>query len=280
MLIFTKIAELQGFLEQNRLKKQTIGFVPTMGALHAGHLSLIEAANKACNVTICSIFVNPTQFNNKNDLERYPKTPKKDIEMLTEVGCSALFMPSIEEMYPVKDERLFDFGYLDKILEGDRRPGHFNGVALVVSKFFEIVKPNKAYFGSKDYQQVMVIKELNKKLKFNIEIIVCPTLREKDGLAMSSRNTLLNEKEREVAKIIPKLMSEIVPLKEKGMTLEQIKKHFSSELNKSGNYELDYFSICDADTLKEINSFSEAKHHIALIACYVGKIRLIDNLTF
>jgi pantoate--beta-alanine ligase len=278
VLIFKKIQELQAFLAPIRLKKQSVGFVPTMGALHLGHVSLLKASKKACDITICSIFVNPTQFNDQNDLKRYPKTPEKDIELLQSINCDAVLMPSVEEMYPSKDERIFDFGYLDKILEGDHRPGHFNGVALVVSKFFDIIKPDKAFFGSKDYQQVMVVKALTAKLNFNVEIVVCPTLREIDGLAMSSRNILLNAKEREVARIIPQLMNEVLPLKQKGLKIAEIKEHVVSELNKRGNYELDYFSICDAESLKEINNFSEAKHQIALIACYIGKIRLIDNL--
>lgn len=278
MLIFTKIDELQRFLAQKKAAKKTIGFVPTMGALHQGHISLINASKKACDLTVCSIFVNPTQFNDKKDLERYPKTPQSDLDMLKSANCDVVFMPSSEEMYPKKDERQFDFGYLDKILEGDHRPGHFNGVAQIVSRLFDIVKPDKAFFGSKDYQQVMIIKALVKLLNYKTEIVTCPTLRENDGLAMSSRNTLLNPKEREVARIIPTLMKEAQVLKEKGKEVNEIKEHIVSELNKRGNYELDYFTICDADTLKEINSFSEAKKHVALIACYVGKIRLIDNI--
>ena len=171
-----------------------------------------------------------------------------------------------------------DFGNLDKVLEGKHRPGHFNGVALVVSKFFEIINPDKAFFGSKDYQQVLIIKALTQKLKFNIQIVVCPTLREDDGLAMSSRNTLLNKSEREAAKIIPKLMNQALSLKQKGASIADIKKQVVSELSNSQNYKLDYFSVCNAETLEELNSFSEAKHQVALIACYVGKIRLIDNL--
>ncbi|MGZ3899964.1 MAG: pantoate--beta-alanine ligase [Bacteroidia bacterium] len=279
MLIFTKIAELQTFLVQKKTEKKSIGFVPTMGALHPGHISLINASKKSCDLTVCSIFVNPTQFNDKKDLERYPKTPQTDIEMLKKAGCDVVFMPSAEEMYPQKDERVFDFGYLDKVLEGDHRPGHFNGVAQIVSRLFDIVKPDKAFFGSKDYQQVMIIKALVKLLKYNVEIVTCPTLREEDGLAMSSRNTLLNQKEREVAKIIPKLMQEAKELMKQGKEVPEIKEHIVSELNKRGNYELDYFTICDADSLKEIDSFSEAKHTVALIACYVGKIRLIDNIS-
>ncbi|MBA3663047.1 MAG: pantoate--beta-alanine ligase [Bacteroidetes bacterium] len=278
MLIFTKIGELQEFLVQKKTGKISVGFVPTMGALHPGHISLVEASKKVCDLTVCSIFVNPTQFNDKSDLDRYPKTPQTDLEMLKSAHCDVVFMPSSEEMYPEKDERKFDFGYLDKILEGDHRPGHFNGVAQVVSRLFDAVRPDKAFFGSKDYQQVMVIRALVKLLNYEIEIVTCPTLRESDGLAMSSRNALLNPKEREVSKIIPKLMQEARELKKKGKEIPEIKEHIVSELNKRGNYELDYFTICDAETLKEINSFSEAKKHVALIACYVGKIRLIDNV--
>lgn len=279
MLIFTKIGELQAFLVQKKTEKKTIGFVPTMGALHAGHISLINSSKKSCDLTVCSIFVNPTQFNDKKDLERYPKTPETDLEMLKEALCDVVFMPSAEEMYPTKDERVFDFGYLDKVLEGDHRPGHFNGVAQIVSRLFDIVKPDKAFFGSKDYQQVMIIKALVELLHYKTEIVTCPTLREPDDLAMSSRNTLLNAKEREVAKIIPKLMQEAKRMKESGKEIPEIKEHVVSELNMRGNYELDYFTICDADSLKELNSFSEAKKHVALIACYVGKIRLIDNIS-
>ncbi|MCW3075477.1 MAG: pantoate--beta-alanine ligase [Bacteroidetes bacterium] len=279
MLIFTKIDELQYFLVQKKAEKKSIGFVPTMGALHAGHISLINSSKKSCDLTVCSIFVNPTQFNDKKDLERYPKTPERDLEMLKKAACDIVFMPSAQEMYPEKDERVFDFGYLDKILEGDHRPGHFNGVAQIVSRLFDIVKPDKAFFGSKDYQQVMIIKALVELLHYTTEIVTCPTLRDPDGLAMSSRNTLLNAKEREVAKIIPKLMQEAKSLKDKGKDVTEIKEHIVSELNMRGNYELDYFTICDARTLKELKSFSEAKEHIALIACYVGKIRLIDNIS-
>lgn len=278
MLIITKIRELQSFIADKKAGNFSVGFVPTMGALHDGHISLINSSNMECDITVCSIFVNPTQFNDKKDLERYPKTPQDDIKMLKNADCDFAFMPSAEEMYPEKDEREFDFGYLDKILEGDHRPGHFNGVAQIVSRLFDVVKPDKAFFGSKDYQQVMIIRALVKKLNYPITIITCPTLREADGLAMSSRNMLLNAKEREVAKIIPKLMQEANELKYKGKEVGEIKDHVISELNKRGNYELDYFTICDADNLKEIKTFSEVKNHVALIACYVGKIRLIDNI--
>jgi pantoate--beta-alanine ligase len=279
VLIFTGIHELEAFVSSRKSQGQTIGFVPTMGALHAGHISLLNYSKKDCQISICSIFVNPTQFNDKNDLERYPRTPEADLRLLEEAGCDAVFMPTVKEIYPEKDERAFDFGYLDKILEGVHRPAHFNGVAQVVSRLFDVVRPHRAYFGSKDYQQVMIIKALVKMLKLNIEIIACPTLREKDGLAMSSRNTLLSPEERKAASIIPALMREAKMMREKGKSVSGIKNFVSEKLSSNGIYRLDYFAVCDAETLKEINSFGETPLPIALIACFVGKIRLIDNLT-
>ena len=278
MLIFTKITELQAFLAQTNGKKQTVGFVPTMGALHLGHISLIKASKKECDITICSIYVNPTQFNDKNDLERYPKTPEKDLELLSNIACDVVFVPTTEEMYSSKEERIFDFGYLDKILEGSHRPGHFNGVALIISKFFDIVKPYKAFFGSKDYQQVMIVKALVKQLHYDVEIKSCPILREEDGLAMSSRNALLNPDERKAAKIFPWLMDEVKALKEKGADINEIKNMVEVSLKKNSIYKLDYLAICDAASLKELNSFNEAQSYVVLIACFVGKIRLIDNI--
>lgn len=278
LLIFTKIDQLQLCLHQKKAAGLTIGFVPTMGALHTGHISLIEESKKQCDVTVCSIFVNPTQFNDKKDLERYPKTPESDLEMLKTAGCDVVFMPETEEMYPKKDERVFNFGMLDKVLEGAHRPGHFNGVAQVVSRFFDIVNPDKAFFGNKDYQQVMIIKSLVKQLKYDLEIIVCPTLREPDGLAMSSRNTLLSEEERKAASLIPALMQRARTLKQEGSDVENIKLEVMSELAKNPIYRPDYFAVCDGDTLEEVNSFKESSKPVALIACFVGKIRLIDNL--
>lgn len=277
VLIFTKIADLKSFIAEIKASGKTIGFVPTMGALHYGHISLIEASKKLTDLTICSIFVNPTQFNDKKDLERYPKTPKEDTELLKEAGCDVLFMPEANEMYPEKDSRIFDFGYLDKILEGAHRPGHFNGVAQIVSKLFEIVQPHKAFFGSKDYQQVMIVKALVKQLNLSVEIIACPILREDDGLAMSSRNMLLTSEERSSASLIPQLMQKVNELKGKGEPVNNIIQFVKSELNKNSIYKLDYFSICDAETLQEIITF-EKKKTVALIACFVGKIRLIDNI--
>jgi pantoate--beta-alanine ligase len=278
MLIFTKIAELKGFLKQIKSADQSVGFVPTMGALHNGHISLIAISKKACNITVCSIFVNPTQFNDKADLKRYPRMPEKDAAFLEKAGCDVLFMPSVEEIYPTEKKETYDFGYLNTVLEGKYRPGHFNGVAQVVKRLFEIVEPDKAFFGSKDYQQVMIIKALVKQMNSNIEIVNCPILRETDGLAMSSRNTLLSKEEREIASRVPKIMLEAKQIAlSKGINEA---KHFVTEqISKVTDMKLEYFEICDVE-LKELTDIKEANNAIGLIAVFVGKIRLIDNLMF
>jgi pantoate--beta-alanine ligase len=279
MLIFTKISDLKAFINAQKAKGKVIGFIPTMGALHKGHISLIEASKEACDVTVVSIFVNPAQFNDKRDLERYPRTPEKDAEMLKEAGCDAVFMPEVAEMYPVKDERVFDFGMLDKVLDGALRPGHFNGVAQIVSKLFDAVEPHKAFFGNKDLQQVLIIKALVKKLNYTIEIVACPILREEDGLAMSSRNALLSPEEREAANIIPQLMFEAKEMRSEGKSVGDIKNYIQLELSKNKIYKSDYFEICDGNSLESLSTFSQSKNPVALIACFVGKIRLIDNIS-
>lgn len=252
--------------------------MPTMGALHPGHISLLESCQRVCDTSVCSIFVNPNQFNDKGDLERYPRTPESDSLLLEKNGCNAVFMPSVKEIYPETDDRKFDFGYLDHILEGAHRPGHFNGVAQVVSRLFDIVEPHKAFFGEKDYQQVMIIKAMVKMLHYNIEIVVCPTLRETDGLAMSSRNALLNKEERRLAVRIPLTMQAAKFMKQKDADVKVIRDFVTKSFQADPIYKLDYFAICDAESLNEIDSFSEAASTVALIACFVGKIRLIDNL--
>lgn len=277
MLIFTKIHDLRAFLNTARNKGQSIGFVPTMGALHRGHISLIEQSKKKCDLTVCSVFVNPTQFNDKKDLERYPRTPQKDAEILENGGCNVLFLPSVAEIYPKADVVSFDFGNLDKVLEGKYREGHFNGVAQVVKRFFEIVGPDKAFFGSKDYQQVMIVKKLVKLMRSEIEIVPCPVLREPDGLAMSSRNTLLTDEERKTASVIPRLMqmaSQIIP--EKGINVA--KSVVEQELAALQNVRLDYFEVCNVNTLELLEKYTGDEKAIALIALFIGKIRLIDNL--
>ncbi|MCC6369455.1 MAG: pantoate--beta-alanine ligase [Bacteroidia bacterium] len=277
MLIYTKITELQAFLRLEMEKGQQIGFVPTMGALHQGHISLIQLSKKDCHLTVCSIFVNPTQFNDKGDLARYPRTPEEDTLLLEQSGCDVLFMPGVQEMYPTQNAINFDFGHLDKILEGKHRPGHFNGVAQVVKRFFEIVQPHKAFFGSKDYQQVMIVKALVKQMNSPIEIVACPILREPDGLAMSSRNVLLSAEERAIAAHIPRLMQQAKELfKKEGISAA---KRFISE--QTGHYplmRLDYYEWCNANTLQILSEKEIGTNAVSLIAVFVGKIRLIDNL--
>lgn len=275
MQIFEKIKDLQAFLAKESAKGSTIGFVPTMGALHDGHISLVKEAKKQSDLVVSSVFVNPNQFNDKKDLDRYPRTLELDTKMLAEGGCDVLFAPSVEEMYPETDTRKFDFGFLDNTLDGAFRPGHFNGVAQIVSKLFEAVKPNKAFFGQKDFQQVLVVKELVRQLGLNIEIVSCPILREPDGLAMSSRNTLLDAEERKQASNIPIWMKEAKQLFN-GKNTEEVKKIIIEKVNSTPLFKLDYFEIRNADNLQEYNSSTD-KHAVALFAAFCGRIRLIDN---
>ena len=202
MQLFSKITEIKEFLSFQKKNSLKIGFVPTMGALHEGHISLLEKAKKENDICVCSIFVNPIQFNNNEDLKKYPRNIESDILYLKSVGCDVLFLPSEEEMYPEPDKTIYDFNGLDKYMEGTFRPGHFNGVAVVVKKLFDIVEPNKAYFGEKDFQQLSIIKYLTKALELPVTIVPCTTMRENDGLAMSSRNKLLTPEERNIAPII------------------------------------------------------------------------------
>jgi pantoate--beta-alanine ligase len=276
MLVLHKIDEIKAVISEERLKGKSIGFVPTMGALHQGHISLINYSKQQTGITVCSIFVNPTQFNNQSDLTLYPRTPDADVRLLEAAGCDILYMPEVSDVYPENDTRQFDFGYLDNILEGATRPGHFNGVGQVVSILLEGVKPDKAYFGSKDYQQVMVVKSLVKQLNLKVEIIACPILREPDDLAMSSRNTRLTSEERQIAALIPKWMQEAIGIaKEKGITAS--KKHINEQVSKISIMTLDYYEVCDAGSLESISEIKPNQKAIALIAVFVGKIRLIDN---
>jgi len=276
MLVLHKIDEIKAVISKEKANHQTIGFVPTMGALHPGHISLINYSKQQTDITVCSIFVNPTQFNNQSDLKHYPRTPEADIKLLEAAGCDILYMPEVSDVYPENDTRKFDFGYLDSILEGATRPGHFNGVGQVVSILLEGVKPDKAYFGSKDYQQVMVVKSLAKQLQLPVEIIPCPILREPDGLAMSSRNTRLSPEERQIAAFIPQWMQEAIGIvKEKG--IEAAKQFINEKVSKVPEMKLDYYEICYAETLESISEIKANQKAISLIAVFVGNIRLIDN---
>ena len=281
MQVFEHIVPLQTAIRSLKEKENTIGLVPTMGALHEGHLSLIRQAIAETSVTVVSIFVNPTQFNDKKDLEKYPRTIHGDLDMLQQImrKDDLVFTPDDQEMYPVKDTRVFDFGHLDNIMEGVFRKGHFNGVAQVVTKLFDIVIPDKAYFGEKDYQQLAIINHLVSQQNYPIEIVPCPIVREGDGLAMSSRNKRLSAREREEAVLINKTLSEAVR-KAKHMEVEEVKKWVTESLNDSKLLRVEYFEIVDGLLLKPVKSWTEKGKKIGCIAVWAGKIRLIDNIAF
>ena len=281
MEIFNTKKEILQRVSQLKTDNKTIGFVPTMGALHNGHLSLIRCSQKETDITIVSIFVNPTQFNNSNDLEKYPRTIDADIKKLESISTDILFMPDEKEVYPEKDTRIFDFGNLDKVMEGRHRAGHFNGVAQIVSKLFEIVKPQKAFFGLKDFQQYVIIKELVRKFmpKTKIEIVACKIIREKNGLAMSSRNELLTDEQRQNANNIHKILS--ISKKDAGsFSVQDIQKKVVKILNLNPFLEVEYFEIVDDIELKQINNWKEKKSKVGCIAVFCGTVRLIDNIYY
>ncbi|MCK4920286.1 MAG: pantoate--beta-alanine ligase [Bacteroidales bacterium] len=276
------IYNLSDFREyRNSLDSQSkiIGFVPTMGALHAGHLSLVEKAKKSSEIVIISIFVNPTQFNDPADLMNYPKDIKKDIAKLTPYNPDVIFIPGLKDIYPKPDTRQFDFGNLDKIMEGESRPGHFKGVAQVVSRLFDIVRPHSAFFGQKDFQQLAIIKSLVKQLDYKIEIISCPIVREKNGLAMSSRNMLLSEEARNVAGFIYKVLWEA---KESYPSLlpEEISKTAVEKFKNHPDLKLIYFEIIDSESLESGKALNKSSKLVACVAVKINDVRLIDNLIF
>jgi len=279
MDIFRTKAELQNKITQLKENNCSIGFVPTMGALHEGHISLVRCCNKENDITVVSIFVNPAQFNEREDYEKYPRDVQKDIDWLKEFDCDIVFNPSETEMYPEPDNRTFDFGDLDKILEGYYRPGHFNGVAKVVSKLFDYVRPHKAYFGEKDFQQLAVIRQLTQKEDMNIEVVGCSIVREEDGLAMSSRNKRLNSEERKNAAEISKVLFKSREKKDE-MNVEGIKNWVKDQLNKNVYINVEYFDIVNENDLKPVQSWTESKDIRGVIAAWVGNIRLIDNIKY
>ena len=277
MKILEKIKETSDHLQEIRNGNISIGFVPTMGALHKGHLSLIKEAKKENGYVTCSIFVNPIQFNNKNDLQVYPRDINRDIKLLESAGCDFLFHPSETEMYPEPVNEEFDFGNLDKVMEGLFRPGHFNGVAVVVKKLFEILKPDRAYFGLKDYQQLVIIHKIVKDFKLPIEIVPCSTMREEDGLAMSSRNQLLSKTERMQATMIYEALK-MVKIQSGYLTINEIKRFIENLFLKTKTTKLEYFEIVDMYTLKPLTTWAQSSNVIACIAVYIGNVRLIDNI--
>jgi pantoate--beta-alanine ligase len=280
MLILNTIKETQEYLKSQMQAGKTIGFVPTMGALHAGHISLIERAKNENDLAVCSIFVNPTQFNNPEDLKKYPRTLEKDCEMLVPAGCDVVFAPSPEEMYPSLPILRMDFGTLETVMEGKFRPGHFNGVGIVVSKLFNIVKPNKAYFGQKDLQQVAVIRRMVQDLSFDLELISCPTLRETDGLAMSSRNTRLSPEARDFAPQIYKALTLAKDKLQAGFSVKEMQITVNEHFAKFPEFSLEYFEASNFDTLLPIDTKIEDGKNAICIAAFLGGVRLIDNIVF
>ena len=292
MIIFNSIEELKNQLNSIRGQKKNIGFVPTMGALHQGHISLINSAKKECDVVVCSIFVNPTQFNDLSDLEKYPRTLVSDCKLLENEGCDIVFAPETSEMYSEAELKLkqqkiedkswteghnVDFGALGMVMEAGQRPGHFNGVAQVVSKLFRIVEPDKAYFGQKDFQQLAVIRSMVKQLKMPVEVVSCPIVREPNGLAMSSRNERLTKQERELASVISKTLftiKEFATFK----SPEELKVLGKKELSAIPQIELEYIEIADAETLLSVAYLEQNRPSVVCIAVRLGTVRLIDNV--
>ena len=276
MFLVETIEELQNKI--GALKGEgKIGFVPTMGALHKGHISLVERAVLETSVVVVSIFVNPTQYNDKSDLEKYPRNLAADLKLLENSGCNIVFAPETKVIYPETDTRKFDFGPLETVMEGKHRPGHFNGVAQVVSRLFDIVKPDKAYFGLKDFQQLAVINNLVQQLKLSVEIVPCEIVREKSGLAMSSRNELLLEDERKNAALISETLFKAKELA-KGKSVQELKNWMAENINKNKYLCVEYVEIVDAVQLQPVKNWEEKNVKVACVAAFCGKVRLIDNV--
>jgi len=275
VLLFENIKDFQAFFAE---KKEKVGFVPTMGALHQGHLSLINKAKTENEIVVASIFVNPLQFNDKVDLEKYPKKIQKDKELLESEDCDVLFLPNNKIFYPTEPILKFDFGALEAVMEGANRPGHFNGVAIVVSKLFNIVKPNRAYFGQKDWQQFIIIKQLVEDLSFDIELVPCPIIREKNGLAMSSRNQRLNTQEKIQASALFQSLQRAKEKYEQNISLKKIKNELIEFFKNTKGVDLEYFEIVNAYSLQNLQEEERTKKVVFCIAAKVGEVRLIDNI--
>ena len=277
MIVVETIKKLKQELEKYNSKN--IGFVPTMGALHSGHISLVERCVKENDVCVVSVFVNPTQFNDKADLERYPRTEEADKKLLEAAGCDIVFMPKVEEMYPEEDTRVFNFGSIETVMEGKYRPGHFNGVAQIVSKLFDAVEPTRSYFGEKDFQQVAIIRDMVRQLNLPVEIIACPIIREESGLARSSRNELLSAEERKKAALISQVLSKSVNFA-KEMSVDEVKNWVIDQFKTDEVFRMDYYDIVDGNSLQSVSSWDESDYIVGCIAVYCGKIRLIDNIHY
>ena len=275
MKVFESVKELRA--ELDKAEQSGIGFVPTMGALHAGHRSLVERARRENGTVVVSVFVNPTQFNDKNDLKHYPRTPEADARLLEEAGADFVLMPTVEEIYPQPDTRQFDFGLIDKVMEGATRPGHFNGVAQVVSRLFDIVRPARAYFGEKDFQQIAVIKSMVAQLALPIEIVECAIVRGEDGLALSSRNTLLDAAHRAAAPHIYATLRAAVTQSQE-MAPARLKEWVTAEVERNPLLKVIYYQSVDARTMQEVAAWDNSPRIQGCIAVQAGDIRLIDNI--
>ncbi len=281
MKVFQKNADLQNELFALRKRGLSVGLVPTMGALHEGHASLVKKSVEDNDVTVVSVFVNPTQFNDKNDLKNYPRNLEADCALLEKVGADIVFAPTVEEMYPTPDTRQFEYPPVSTVMEGAHRPGHFNGVCQVVSRLFYIVRPQRAYFGEKDWQQIAVVKCMVKALSFNVDIVECPIVRDDDGLAKSSRNTLLAPDERAIAPNIYKALKAGVEYAG-NHTVEETHDKVVADINAVEGLEVEYFAIVDGNTLQDVHSWDESPYVVGCITVYCGKtpIRLIDHIKF
>lgn len=281
MEIINSVKELKDKLYIHKSQKRSIGLVPTMGALHKGHISLVEKCSKENDITVVSIFVNPTQFNDKKDLERYPRTLEADCKLLGNIKVDIVFAPSVEEVYPEPDTRTFSYPPTDTVMEGKYRPGHFNGVCQIVSKLFDLVEPDKAYFGEKDFQQVAVIKAMVKDKKYSIEIIQCPIIRENDGLALSSRNALLTSQERLIAVNISKVLKNSIEYS-LSHSLNETREWVINQINSTEGLKIEYYEIVDGETLNSIDKWEDSNYIVGCITVFCGStpIRLIDNIKY
>lgn len=281
MQVFHKIVELQNKLFEDRKNGKSVGLVPTMGALHEGHASLVKKSVKDNDVTVVSVFVNPTQFNDPKDLSSYPRDIEADCKLLEEVGADYVFTPSVEEMYPTPDTRHFEFPPISTVMEGAHRPGHFNGVCQVVSRLFYITRPDKAYFGEKDWQQIAVVKAMVRSLNLNVKIVECPIIRDTDGLARSSRYALLSADEREIAPNIFKALKESIEYSKKH-NINETHDYVVEKINSVNGLEVEYFEIVDGNTLQRVSDWNDSEYIVGCITVYCGKrpVRLIDHIKY
>lgn len=279
MRVVKTISELKSLISGYKQENKTVGLVPTMGALHAGHKSLVDRARKENDIVVVSVFVNPTQFNNKQDLATYPRTEERDCALLEAAGCDVVFMPAVEEVYPEPDNRQFDLGAVAEVMEGAHRPGHFNGVAQIVSKLFSFVEPDRAYFGEKDFQQIAVIRKIVQLEGFKLQIVACPIKREDDGLALSSRNVRLTAEQRQLAPNIYRVLKESCNFA-KSHTVAETEKFVVDSLNALPQMEVEYYSIVDALTMQPVSDWADADSITGCITVYCGEVRLIDNIAY